>query len=275
MNKSTLEVDKILARDSIDIVGSSTENQLNVNATGAQSGIIRLFYNDSSQRGIYDHTSGAQPIVIDQNNKVTGTFNDIIIKDTNKETGVPSAFLQIGDDAYFCDVDVEGKVALNQVKQVGGDRVRTNERGTLSANLEGTARIALYASADTSKGTIEERLTNLGFKQGSVSLSLGSATENVVQRQGNYCFVNISCSLTGSAPGGTQSTNKTTHILKGTVDSVFYPKTPIYNTIKLGNGTCHFTLSATGVLDVYITTTTTYTYALSRVNFGYEASPIA
>lgn len=42
---------------------------------------------------------------------------------------------------------------------------------------------------DDSKGTIEERLTRLGFKQGSVALSSGTATANSVSRQGNYVIL--------------------------------------------------------------------------------------
>ena len=66
---------------------------------------------------------------------------------------------------------------------------------TLNEILNGTAVVsksinaiyAQYASTDTSKGTIEQRLTNLGFKQGSVSLSSGiAASENILTRQGNY-----------------------------------------------------------------------------------------
>lgn len=49
------------------------------------------------------------------------------------------------------------------------------------------ADYASYASSDTSKGTIEERLTRLGFRQGTVQLNTGfSASENYLYRQGNY-----------------------------------------------------------------------------------------
>lgn len=56
------------------------------------------------------------------------------------------------------------------------------------------ATYALYASADTSKGTIEERLTNMGFEQGSASLSgsgLGTVSKNVLTRVSKYVFVDI------------------------------------------------------------------------------------
>lgn len=59
------------------------------------------------------------------------------------------------------------------------------EKATNATNA-GTARVAQYASADTSKGTIEQRLTNLGFKSGNFAVPNGNVTENTITRQGNY-----------------------------------------------------------------------------------------
>lgn len=55
---------------------------------------------------------------------------------------------------------------------------------------------------DITKGTVEERLTNLGFKQGSFSISLktGAApqiTTNSIIRQGNYCIGSFDIGLVG------------------------------------------------------------------------------
>ena len=54
--------------------------------------------------------------------------------------------------------------------------------------------VALYASDDSAKGTIEERLTNLGFKESAVELSedfAEHALANNIKRQGNYVIGNI------------------------------------------------------------------------------------
>ena len=52
---------------------------------------------------------------------------------------------------------------------------------------EEEGNVNLYASNDTSKGTIEQRLTNLGFKEGSIELASGyTAVTNKLKRQGNY-----------------------------------------------------------------------------------------
>lgn len=73
-----------------------------------------------------------------------------------------SCRLYIGDDVFFTDVDIAGNVALRSAQNP--DLI-----GTIHANVEGTATTARYASTDHTKGTIEERLTRLGFKQGSVA----------------------------------------------------------------------------------------------------------
>lgn len=53
------------------------------------------------------------------------------------------------------------------------------------------ADVALYASADKSKGTIEERLINLGFKEGVASIDGATATTNTLKKQGKYCIFNL------------------------------------------------------------------------------------
>lgn len=58
------------------------------------------------------------------------------------------------------------------------------------SNGEVIPKIAQYASSDTSKGTIEERLTKLGFRSGSVGFLGGSGSANY-KRQGNYVLVKI------------------------------------------------------------------------------------
>ncbi len=45
---------------------------------------------------------------------------------------------------------------------------------------------------DISKGTVEERLDALGFKQGSVTVSGGTTLTNSVVRYGNVCMIDIS-----------------------------------------------------------------------------------
>lgn len=71
----------------------------------------------------------------------------------------------------------------NYVPDIGG-KLRQFEEG-----LTGEGKP--LANYDITKGSIEDRLTNLGFKQGSVSLTSGSATTNKITRQGNYCILSL------------------------------------------------------------------------------------
>lgn len=72
---------------------------------------------------------------------------------------------------------------------------------------------------DTSKGTIEERLTALGFKEGSVTVAGGlgviATQTNTVKRQGNYCILNIAINI--------QEQNKPSYL--GVIPEQFCPET--------------------------------------------------
>lgn len=60
------------------------------------------------------------------------------------------------------------------------------------------ATYAYYAGPDTSKGTIEERLTNLGFKEGSfipyINSGTAQATKNHITKKGKYVIANLEIS---------------------------------------------------------------------------------
>lgn len=65
-----------------------------------------------------------------------------------------------------------------------------------SATTATNATYAQYASDDTSKGTIEERLTSLGFRQGSFisadsSTYLLGAETNIIKKQGKYVIATL------------------------------------------------------------------------------------
>ena len=65
----------------------------------------------------------------------------------------------------------------------------SSKTGTsVNINNAANARYALYASSDTSKGTIEERLTNLGFREGSVLDFISGTT---LKAEGKYAILQI------------------------------------------------------------------------------------
>lgn len=83
----------------------------------------------------------------------------------------------------------------------------TNAINADNADNADNAEIALYASEDKSKGTIEERLTSLGFRQGVITFmgvecdsSSYGTNYGVVKRLGNYVLgeVNLERELTST-----------------------------------------------------------------------------
>lgn len=112
-----------------------------------------------------------------------------------------------------------------------GDGTKTAKQlynaGGITVTQAESATIAQYASLDTSKGTIEERLTNLGFRQGSVSLNSGyTASKNVLTRQGNYVIGELS--LNGSISISNITDVGSTEYVIGTVPEEFKLKVSAY-----------------------------------------------
>lgn len=146
---------------------------------------------------------------------------------------------------------------------------------TLKSGIEsGTvrAKIAEYASADTAKGTIEQRLTSLGFRQGSVSLASGTATVNIVKRTGNYVIGNVVGKTLAFAPPA----------ILLTLPSYFRPKTQYsfwagvqswVGPDMSSNDLIEVTIRTNG--QVYLSGTITgYFITEYNLNFGFEANPI-
>lgn len=93
-------------------------------------------------------------------------------------------------------------VISNVSKKVQEIEYTSKKVGDIRGDLENgslVVKIASYASADTSKGTIEQRLNNLGFKRGYASIKgTGGIT---LKRQGNYVIAQIYSS--NVTPGNT------------------------------------------------------------------------
>ena len=93
------------------------------------------------------------------------------------------------DNGYYCFL----VPSIDNKQNIGLPSYRVKE--AYIARVHGTSDYADYASTDTSKGTIEERLTNLGFKESSINLytSGGSRVGSVgLKRQGNYVIADFS-----------------------------------------------------------------------------------
>ena len=147
------------------------------------------------------------------------------------------------------------------------------------------------------KGTVEERLNALGFKEGSIKLNNYNATQNKVFRQGNYVFGYAEFS---GNPSGTI----------GTLDEVFRPKETVSIGVKIsasayasggGTGTSVSSDTYTGSVSAEIDTNGNITitnygigfsdrnnvssavqafvscsckFTVEGIYFGYEANPL-
>lgn len=165
-----------------------------------------------------------------------------------------------------------------------------------SASSAETADNANNASkADTAKNysldgtikqkfdSIEERLSSLGFKQGSISLASGfNATQNTVTRQGNYIIGSLSLDGAGKVISGTSGSFNL-----GTIPSNFRPKTTVRcgvmfnrsSVTQITHGEPLYAIIGTnGTITVYWERAATSNYSsriyLTGLNFGYEANSL-
>lgn len=120
---------------------------------------------------------------------------------TNKPIYQQGRPVLVGDQNAIFESD--GTTVKKATKATNADNVKTNINGKAITDIfesNGTtvkkATIAQYASSDTSKGTIEERLTSLGFKVGNINLSsdvsasLGAGgIAPAIIKLGNMCYI--------------------------------------------------------------------------------------
>ena len=159
--------------------------------------------------------------------------------------------------------------------------------------LDGESYIAKYASTDKSKGSIEERLTKLGFRQGTLtpSISTLSVPENIFTRQGNYVLMN-STTFVNSKSMSAQSSYTI-----GIVPVEFRPKKTIHLSVFMDGSNVIYTipgaatLTADGVLTLDNFTGIYAVYTIGSIiggtspgadsyhqfrfeNCGWEANPL-
>ena len=124
---------------------------------------------------------------------------------------------------------------------------------------------------DISKGTIEERLNNLGFKEGSVIFESNiTATRNELKRQGNYVL--------GHIKGTFPSVESNVTVLIGALPEEFIPQEWFHPDVVLMGasiGWGNFSIDTLGEVSVYtrpgIGTGRNISF---DIYFGYEASPL-
>ena len=240
----------------------------------------------------------------------SGKYADLV--DINSPTGPNTRIQQLASDilgivqgdtpVYYAETAAKAESASALLLDGTIQGIPVSNIFEEGSNYVKNATIADYASADTSKGTIEERLTNLGFKKGSITLEDDRyVTLNELKRQGNYVIGNIDFDNTdvwvftySQNQGGTYKESK----LFGKIeDPAFLPKEdvtfgvatrvyssifatsidPIHTTVKL-----YCTIKTTGEVIMDCQGSTEYgdnfNYIVQvyteKINFGYEANPI-
>ena len=148
-----------------------------------------------------------------------------------------------------------------------------------SATNATNATIATYASADTSKGTIEERLTALGFKEGNVKNSSGDIVLKLF-RQGNYVIAIYNGYRNNYQNDLGELNGKQVPANFKPKEDITFIKTGIVNVATVGGQSVPLqtegTISING--DIVIDNPDLGRMALIPINnlmFGYEAAPIS
>lgn len=141
---------------------------------------------------------------------------------------------------------------------------------------------------DDAKGTIEERLTALGFKKGSVILSSNiTATKNEVVRQGNYVLGKFDFSVSGAHDYANAEYGRTISLNVGTLPENFRPKENINVGVRYEHPISNYDTSPSPIRAVIntngiitVTWWTQYTnsnyYNLRKgsIVFGFEAKAL-
>lgn len=144
-------------------------------------------------------------------------------------------------------------------------------------------KLSQFMSEITSEiNSIEQRLTDLGFKRGSVMMAVGTASAQNIRRQGNYCLFNLTATV------DIRIEKSTTINLAQLSSSEFYPTSEITSYVKYtyggsssGTGYAKVTLTTGGgvklsefsvVSDIGGAVNVT---GVKIKNVGYEATPIA
>lgn len=229
--------------------------------------------------------SSFQPWIDDANINATQDYTTFVNDEQRQEGfkgGTPASAIRVNTALRQSSLVVCALMnALNVSDELNYRSSVTDMQNAILTQLKAVkvnnANIATYASSDYSKGTIEERLTNLGFKQGSFIVENQSSSSvddngepyatvllnisvNEIKRQGNYCIANLKVDFdTQANPNYTGGSSSVTYSAKVTVPEEFRPKQTVTGYFA---GTTKEV--ATGYVPNYVNI-----YADGRVTFKY------
>lgn len=231
--------------------------------TGTINGKIILRY-DLTANGANEFTvttTNAELVQQDLNeNPITGVYEFELYS----YTATPTSVTLVRNNTDYIP-DIGGK--LNQLITV---LTGTGIVGSGNPPLQGY---------NTEKGTVEERLTRLGFKRGSVMMAVGTASSQNIRRQGNYCLFDLTATF-----NGIELKESTTINLAQLSSSEFYPISGITTYAKYtydggisGTGYAKVTLTTGGgvkLSEFSVVTNVGYLVKITGVrikNVGYQA----
>lgn len=192
-----------------------------------------------------------------------------------------------GDDLTVNSSGIARLVLYNFIAQNGV--ISGVNKVVKAIDYTGTALVGY----DTSKGTVEERLTKLGFSEDDI-IDLDNNVVGKVSRQGNYVigelYSNFNENRFGVLPEKYRpKTNKTFGAfskfylsLSGNTGGTFI------NNYETGGASARYTISSAGTITLssesksvtarytssYYISALTYPTSISGCNFGYEANPL-
>ena len=188
----------------------------------------------------------------------------------------------------YPSIDAGDDLTVNASGIARTELYRFTATGGVISNVVRTAKAIEYSGTalvgyDINKGTVEERLTKLGFKEGSVdSLVTGATLIRRVRRQGNYALVDFEAEMVADYP----------FVRSGLKDGVgklgnnFLPKQAIENAgyayiRAIGQSNNNFVarvqITEHGIIkliDDYTLESNNYYVSRFKFSIGYEAQPL-
>ena len=200
--------------------------------------------------------------------------NSVLVKDDTQEGGL--GWKNIVDA-------VNAAAEKPQGEQLPSDVPHIIERAYIASCYKSGVSEYSYFSGTFSEinskiSDIEKRLMNLGFKEGSITLSGAIASSSVVQnkitRQGNYCLFNLDLS------GVNISVDYQNPKFIGNLSSNFLPLETYYGNcyVSTDDTTDPFLLKISETGDVYLMESGTSSATISNlqaIGLGYEAKPLS
>lgn len=208
------------------------------------------------------------------------------------------------DTATYPNIDIGNDLTQNTTGTARMELYHFKATSGVISNIEQIVSKIEYSGTalsdyDNSKGTIEERLDALGFREGSITLASGiTASTNVIKRQGNYVIGKVEFS-----PAVAITSFLGTPVDIGDVPEYFRPKVKEYISYRTEATTQMSIITTTGSGSGSLTSTSSdsvtvdidgkivgsgraswnpsntklsgsTTIKLKSISFGYEANPL-